>query len=67
MKNIFKKLFCKNEEKFCVTNVHGDLINFLNCRSVWECKKCGKRFKSAKLCEDCNYVNFKEKQNGSRN
>ena len=66
MKRLLKRLFCKHEEKFCVTNIHGDMINRLNCRSIWECKKCGKRFKSNELCKDCNYVNFrrKEKNNG---
>ena len=61
MVKFFKRLFCKHEEKFCVTNIHGDMINHLNCRSVWECKKCSKRFKSNKLDTDCKYVNFKRK------
>ena len=61
MVKFFKRLFCKHEEKFCVTNIHGDMINHLNCRSIWECKKCGKRFKSNKLDTDCKYVNFKRR------
>jgi ribosomal protein L37AE/L43A len=61
MVKFFKRLFCKHEEKFCVTNIHGDMINHLNCRSIWECKKCGKQFKSNKLDTDCKYVNFKRK------
>ena len=64
MKNIFKKLFCKHKDIICITNIYGNLINTMNCRSVWECKDCGKRFKSNSLCKNCNYVNFKEKQNG---
>ncbi len=61
MIKFIKRLFCKHEEKFCVTNIHGDMINHLNCRSIWECKKCGKRFKNNKLDIDCKYVNFKRK------
>lgn len=55
---MFKKLFCKHKEKFCVTNIHGDFINYLACRSVWECKECGKRFFSNKLEPSCDVVNF---------
>ena len=58
----FTRLFCKHKEKFCVTNIYGDWINSLNCRSVWECKKCGKRFRMSQLCSDCEYVNFKRKE-----
>lgn len=65
MKTLLKRLFCKHEEKFCVTNIHGDMINYLNCRSIWECKNCGKRFKKDELCEDCNYVNFRLKENNN--
>lgn len=56
---MFKKLFCKHKEKFCVTNIHGDMINWIGCRSVWECKRCGKRFHSGKLEPSCSIVNFK--------
>ena len=61
MIKFFKRLFCKHEEKFCVTTIHGDVINHLNCRSIWECKNCGKQFNSNKLVPDCKYVNFKRK------
>lgn len=42
MKNLLKKLFCKHEELEFIENVHGDMINHLNCRSIWKCCKCGK-------------------------
>ena len=56
-----KRLFCKHKEKFCVTNIHGDWIIYLGCRSVWECKRCGKRFFSGKLDPSCDVVNFEKK------
>lgn len=55
---LFKRLFCKHNEKVCITNIYGDLINDWNCRSVWECKKCGKMFRSDELEESCDVVNF---------
>ena len=61
MMKTFKRLFCKHKEKICVTNIYGDFINYLNCRSVWECKNCGKRFRSGQLNKDCEYVNFRKK------
>ena len=61
MKNnhsIFKHLFCEHRDKKCITNIHGDLINLLECRSVWECSKCGRRFNHEELDPTCNIVNF---------
>ena len=61
MKNnhsIFKQLFCEHRDKKCITNIHGDLINLLECRSVWECNKCGKIFNHKELEPTCSIVNF---------
>ena len=61
MKNkysIFKRPLCKHEEQYCVTNIYGDMINSLDCRSVWECQKCGKRFRKDILDPNCTIVNF---------
>lgn len=55
---LFKRFFCKHNEKVCITNIFGDLINDYNCRSIWKCKKCGKKFKSNKLDYNCKIVNF---------
>jgi tricorn protease-like protein len=38
--SFFKSFFCRHDYKF-YENVYGDGINLLNCRSLWECKKCG--------------------------
>jgi len=43
-----KRLFCKHDYEF-LENIYGDEINYLNCRSLWKCKKCGKIKKSNKL------------------
>lgn len=39
---MFKKLFCRHDYKPWA-NVHGDMINKMNCRTVLLCTKCGKR------------------------
>ena len=54
----FKRLFCKHKSKKCITNIYGDMINDLNCRSVWECEKCGKLFFSSELNQNCKVINF---------
>ncbi len=37
-----KQLCCKHDYKL-FANVYGDLVNDLNARTVYICKKCGKR------------------------
>lgn len=37
---VFRTFFCKHEWEFW-RNVYGDEINFLDCRSLYTCKKCG--------------------------
>jgi hypothetical protein len=39
MIRFIKQLFCKHSWKW-EQNVYGDPINYLNCRSIWKCKKC---------------------------
>lgn len=41
-KKKIKYLFCKHNYKPWA-NVHGDFINWMNCRTVLICTKCGKR------------------------
>ena len=38
---LFSYLFCKHDFEF-KRNIYGDEINFLNGRSIWNCKKCNK-------------------------
>lgn len=54
-----KRLFCKHKTMTCITNIYGDCINYYGCRSIWECKRCGKRFRSDKLEPSCEVINFK--------
>ena len=55
---MFNVLKCKHEHLKCVTNIHGDMINALDCRSIWECRECGKRLRKDTLDLNCNIVNF---------
>ena len=60
--NILKQIFCRHKEITCITNLHGDLINIYECRSLWECKRCKKVIKSKELNKQCKYVNFHLKE-----
>lgn len=39
---LWREFRCKNHSFVWMTNVYGDAINHLNCRSIWKCEKCGK-------------------------
>ena len=41
----FNRMFCKHQVCDFVRNVYGDEINYLNCRSLWKCRKCGAEVK----------------------
>ena len=56
---MLKRLFCRHKNKTCVTNIHGDLRNDMDCCSVWECQRCGKIFLKDELEPSCYIVNFK--------
>lgn len=57
IKNWFLRVFCvvdlqyarENGLKF-VKNIHGDSINHLNCRSIWEDSK-GRKYRISELNE----------------
>lgn len=55
---ILKKIFCRHKEKVCVTNIYGDLINDYNARSIWECTRCKRLFRSYSLEPSCDIINF---------
>ena len=61
---ILKQLFCKHENKTCLTNCYGDYIDiasgykFPTIRSIWKCKDCGKIIKSQYLVKDCSVINW---------
>lgn len=44
LKKIIKRLTCTHEDLYTITNVYGDPINFYDCRSIKQCKNCGKFF-----------------------
>ena len=50
-----KQIFCKHEYEELIMDVYGDKINYLNCRSIWECQKCGRQRKSDWL--SCGWIN----------
>lgn len=37
-----KQFFCKHNNIEFIRNIYGDEINYVNARSVWKCKYCGK-------------------------
>ena len=41
---VYQNLYCRHREIDWETNVFGDQINLLNCRSIWICQNCHKRF-----------------------
>lgn len=49
MIKFIKRIFCKHYKVLFVRNIYGDEINALNCRSIWECAKCGAEVKSQQL------------------
>jgi len=53
MLKIIKRLACNHKYEF-KENVGGDMINYLNCRSIFECKYCGK----IKYCDNLYYEKF---------
>ena len=40
--SFIKKMFCKHDHTYTITNFSGDAINFFNCRSWRRCRDCGK-------------------------
>ena len=61
--NVFKRLFCKHQNKTCLTNFHGDVIHWVSygnkiIRSAWTCKDCGKIIYSEYLEPSCNVINW---------
>lgn len=55
---MFCRIFCRHVYKPWA-NVYGDLINVLNCRTVMQCPKCGKRvLKKEYLRAPINYNVF---------
>ena len=54
--SFIKKLFCKHEHTYTITNFSGDAINFFNCRSWRRCRDCGKIIEGG-LDYNCNRVN----------
>ena len=47
IKKIIQKIFCKHENKRCLTNIYGDYINHVSSgrriyRSIWGCPDCGR-------------------------
>lgn len=52
-----KQFFCKHNNIEFIRNIYGDEINYVNARSVWRCKYCGKILYSGYL--NNYYVNPK--------
>ena len=61
IRKIFERVTC--DHNFApVTNIGGDMIDRLNCRSIYCCSKCGKVKRSGNLIEGDNIpVNFNYK------
>ena len=57
---ILKQIFCNHDYQF-YRNTHGDEINFVNYRTVYQCSKCGK-FKTVErfVHEDFNWDELKQ-------
>jgi hypothetical protein len=54
---LLKRLFCKHEY-LTTTNLYGDIVvAYGGCRSIQECKHCGKIKFDYYLDEDCKEVN----------
>lgn len=52
MIKFIKQILCKHEMQVFNSNVYGDAINILNCRSLWTCAKCGKYFRRQYLVKE---------------
>lgn len=66
LKKIIKRLTCTHEDLYIITNVYGDPINFYDCRSIKQCKNCGKFFYHQFLdreCDRANEFNYREELN----
>ena len=66
LKKIIKRLICTHEDLYTITNVYGDPINFYDCRSIKQCKNCGKFFYHQFLdreCDRANEFNYREELN----
>lgn len=66
LKKIIKRLTCTHEDLYTITNVYGDPINFYDCRSIKQCKNCGKFFYHQFLDRECdrsNEFNYREELN----
>lgn len=66
IKKIIQRIFCKHENKRCLTNIHGDYINHVSSgrriyRSIWGCPDCGRIIMSEYLDDNCEYVNWQKK------
>lgn len=46
-----------NHQKQTLTNVYGDCINRLKCRSISQCIKCGKKFYENTIDKNCKRAN----------
>ena len=54
---------CKHENIHTITNIYGDAIVGLNCRSIRNCIDCGKVIKSDSLDKNCkrsNALNYRD-------
>lgn len=61
--NLFKRLFCKHNNTYCLTNFYGDVIHWVSyhnkiIRSAYKCKDCGKILYSEYLDKDCKVINW---------
>lgn len=57
IKMIFKRLTCEHKNTTTITNIYGDVITYLKCRSIRECNDCGKIIKDDRLDPKCNKIN----------
>lgn len=57
LKKILQRIRCKHDNLYTVTNVYGDSINMYDCRSIRQCKNCGKKIFHNSLDTKCNRVN----------
>lgn len=57
-----KSIFCNHRIVFS-RNIFGDEINKMNARSVFLCKKCGRKFLSDKLIDEDSIYRYGAKFN----
>ena len=66
IKKFIQRIFCKHENKRCLTNVAGDYIFYVSTnsrhvyRSIWGCPDCGKIIMSEYLDDNCEFVNWEK-------